>query len=437
MAPFPLNCRCGIPVRTFHSASGGRQFGCGYTPGRCKIRAKGTIVPVRFINPEAPIVTHVSLELTLHPKTKQEAFWVRPLDPQLPCLQELFADATQFPDALFSTSHKQWVLPLRDYDPVVAKIAKLPVLFEEVPLYVFQCKKAIETQQLLFAGKRASSASSSSTTPALPNSNNTNTPTSSAAMDDNVGCSSPVYNLLRSFQKSGVQFVLKRNGRGMIADEMGLGKSIQAICVAHHYRDEWPVLVICPGSLCENWKKEFMKFCMVPPALIGVIHPPSSRAKGASHSAAGDVDLSIAQVVIVGYQNIKHLPKGVKYQVVIIDECHFVKSETTQRARDTRAICDTATRVILLSGTPAMSRPSELYNQIMLIDPKGFMGKAGYQTRYCGGYFGQFGVEVSGHSNARELNMLLRHYIIRRCKMEVIKEMPAKARKVLYLSRGI
>lgn len=32
---------------------------------------------------------------------------------------------------------------------------------------------------------------------------------------------------LAPFQKQGVEFVLKKEGRAMIADEMGLGKTIQ------------------------------------------------------------------------------------------------------------------------------------------------------------------------------------------------------------------
>ena len=421
MAPAPLNCRCGVPARVYSGANRTTMFGCGFIPQRCKVRAKGCIVPVRYTNPEAPLVTHVSLELAIHPRTLQEAVYVRPMDPEFRPLKELLADVSIFPDALFNTVLKQWVLPLEDYAVLVQRLAAIPVLLEEVPMYVFDCKKRIEKQQQLFAESRAKSTTEQDAT----------------NKNDEVRCDSPVYGLLKEFQRNGVQFVLRRNGRAMVADEMGLGKTIQAICVAHHYRDEWPVLVVCPGSLCENWKKEFMKFCHLPPALIGVIHPPSARVRGSTHSPAGDVDLSIAQVVIVrslfGFQNIKHLPPKTNYRVIIVDECHYVKSETTQRAKDTRALCDNATRVVLLSGTPAMSRPAELYNQIMLIDPHGFLGRAAFHARYCGGYFGNYGPDVTGHSNARELNMLLRHYIIRRTKKEVLKEMPEKARRILYV----
>ena len=46
----------------------------------------------------------------------------------------------------------------------------------------------------------------------------------------------------------------------MIADEMGLGKTVQAITTALCYRDEWPLLVLCPASLCANWRTELVKW---------------------------------------------------------------------------------------------------------------------------------------------------------------------------------
>ena len=44
-----------------------------------------------------------------------------------------------------------------------------------------------------------------------------------------------------------------------------------------------------------------------------------------------------------------------------------------------------ATRVILLSGTPALSRPSELYTQICAIQPGLFPTFHLFGLRYCAG----------------------------------------------------
>ena len=45
------------------------------------------------------------------------------------------------------------------------------------------------------------------------------------------------------FQKEGVQCGISRQGKVMIADDMGLGKTVQALGLASHYRDAWPMLI--------------------------------------------------------------------------------------------------------------------------------------------------------------------------------------------------
>ena len=59
-------------------------------------------------------------------------------------------------------------------------------------------------------------------------------------------------------------------------------------------------------------------------------------------------------------------------KVVILDEAHFIKDYKTARYKSSEKISTKAKRLILLSGTPALSRPIELYSQISLIAPKLF-----------------------------------------------------------------
>lgn len=57
---------------------------------------------------------------------------------------------------------------------------------------------------------------------------------------------------LYQFQREGVRFALEHHGRVLIGDEMGVGKTIQGVSIAACYRDEWPVLIICPASMKLN-----------------------------------------------------------------------------------------------------------------------------------------------------------------------------------------
>ena len=65
---------------------------------------------------------------------------------------------------------------------------------------------------------------------------------------------------LLPFQKEGVEFGKKVEGRVLIADEMGCGKSAQAIRLCLEYADEAPVLIVCPASLRYTWAHEIEKW---------------------------------------------------------------------------------------------------------------------------------------------------------------------------------
>ena len=49
------------------------------------------------------------------------------------------------------------------------------------------------------------------------------------------------------------------------------------------------------------------------------------------------------------------------FNVVILDESHAIKSRTAQRTKLLTPILTQAKRAILLTGTPALGRPAELY----------------------------------------------------------------------------
>ena len=67
--------------------------------------------------------------------------------------------------------------------------------------------------------------------------------------------------------------------------------------------------------------------------------------------------------------------------------------------------------MILLSGTPALSRPSELYSQISLVDSAIFPYFHDFGMRYCNGkkvlFGGKEGFDFSGSSNMQELKLIL------------------------------
>jgi SWI/SNF-related matrix-associated actin-dependent regulator 1 of chromatin subfamily A len=94
---------------------------------------------------------------------------------------------------------------------------------------------------------------------------------------------------LAPFQREGVDFILRKEGRGFIADEMGLGKTIQSIACMSAYSDEWPVLVVTPSSARYHWQAEFVQWCG------DTTHGNTTRKRASSESTEDSEDSWVAR----------------------------------------------------------------------------------------------------------------------------------------------
>uniref|UniRef100_A0A674AHT3 SWI/SNF-related matrix-associated actin-dependent regulator of chromatin subfamily A-like protein 1 n=1 Tax=Salmo trutta TaxID=8032 RepID=A0A674AHT3_SALTR len=231
---------------------------------------------------------------------------------------------------------------------------------------------------------------------------------------------------LMPFQRDGVNFAVSKDGRLLLADDMGLGKTVQAICIAAYYRKEWPLLVVAPSSVRFTWAEAFRQWLpSVQPDSINVI------VKGKDNLRGGLVN-------ITSYDLLSRMDKqqaANPFNVLIMDESHFLKNMKTARFKAALPLLKVAKRVILLSGTPAMSRPSELYSQILAVKPSLFPRFHDFGTRYCNARQLPWGWDYSGSSNLGELKLMLEESLmLRRLKSEVLSQLPAKQRKVVTVT---
>ncbi|XP_073926741.1 DNA annealing helicase and endonuclease ZRANB3 isoform X3 [Castor canadensis] len=235
---------------------------------------------------------------------------------------------------------------------------------------------------------------------------------------------------LLPFQKDGIIFALRRNGRCMVADEMGLGKTIQAISIAYFYKEEWPLLIVVPSSLRYPWTEEIEKWIPeLQPEEITVIQNKTDVGR-----------ISTSKVTVLGYgllttdaETLIDALNNQKFKVVIVDESHYMKSRTATRSKILLPVVQKATRAILLSGTPALGRPEELFMQIEAVFPQKFGTWTDYAKRYCNAHIRYFGKrpqwDCRGASNLNELHQLLSDIMIRRLKTEVLTQLPPKIRQ--------
>ncbi|XP_065269355.1 SWI/SNF-related matrix-associated actin-dependent regulator of chromatin subfamily A-like protein 1 isoform X1 [Emys orbicularis] len=230
---------------------------------------------------------------------------------------------------------------------------------------------------------------------------------------------------LMPFQREGVNFAISREGRLLLADDMGLGKTIQAICIAAYYRKEWPLLVVTPSSVRFTWAEAFHRWL------------PSLSPESTNVILTGKDNLSAKLINIISFDLLGKMDKQLKdtFQVVIIDESHFLKNTKTARCRAAMPLLKAAKRAILLSGTPAMSRPAELYTQIVAVRPTFFPQFHSFGLRYCDAKKMPWGWDYSRSSNLGELKLLLEESVmIRRLKSDVLSQLPAKQRKMVVVA---
>lgn len=242
-----------------------------------------------------------------------------------------------------------------------------------------------------------------------------------------------------AFQAAGIETALERR-RVLIADDPGLGKTLEAIAVVHAEL-AYPCIVVCPASMKLVWKYEISR-------LLG--DDSITLVSGRNGS-----EVNRSRWIIINYDILKPRLRQLlelKPSCIIFDESHSIKNVAADRSRAAKALSrkSGAGRIMMLTGTPILNRPSELVNQLDtlgVIDH--FGGSWGFLQRYCdarqtpiwvrskGGPVRKLVWDFSGSSNLDELYRKLRSLVmIRRTKEEVLTELPPKRHQAIILDRN-
>ena len=228
---------------------------------------------------------------------------------------------------------------------------------------------------------------------------------------------------LYDFQKDGIKFGIERKGRILLADEMGVGKTVQAIGIALMYKEEWPVLIICPSSLKFVWRDEILKW-------IPDINDDKINIQ--IFKSSKDYFKCGVKIYIMSYDLTVKLEDKItekNFKFIIADEAHYMKSPDAKRTKCLMPIIKRSKRVILITGTPILAKPVELYPLLTMLRPDLFHNFKEFGNRYCDPKRNFFGMDWTGSSNPKELNYILRHIMIRRLKKEVMNQLPPKKRQ--------
>lgn len=221
--------------------------------------------------------------------------------------------------------------------------------------------------------------------------------------------------VLYPFQRTGVEFLVRSGARSLLADDPGLGKTVQAIGAMLHLGSP-TTLVVCPATMKYTWEAEIEKWSSLTSCVV------NSKTK---------IPKITSQVIVVNYDLLKrHIIElsKIKFGMMILDEAHYIKTSNTIRSRAVRVLSRNVPYIIMLTGTPVLNRPAELFNPLSILDPKKWNNYYRFVYKYCGAHQTRFGLDVSGSSNIEELSRELSSVMLRRRKEEVLKDLPKKVR---------
>lgn len=287
---------------------------------------------------------------------------------------------------------------------------------------------------------------------------------------------------LAPYQRGGVDFVLQRHGLALIADEMGLGKTVQSIAAMSCYAQEWPLLVLSPSTARFHWRNQFLKWLGMDSAIhsdesclddglndcqeekkmehlekevkttrkrkrqLKQTGEPNDESKSQDRGLLDNSNINVVKsakgpllessntkVVIASYGLITNLVKNDVlvpglFKCIIVDESHMLKNKKSKRTKAVLPLLQSATRVIMLSGTPALSRPAELYPQISVLGRhlNVFQNESEFEERYV--------KDKYSDPSYRELHTMLSNTVmIRRTKEDQLKDIPNKRRENVFV----
>lgn len=219
---------------------------------------------------------------------------------------------------------------------------------------------------------------------------------------------------------------------------MGLGKTVQSIALMSILRSEFqvgPFLVICPLTTIENWMSEFEKFC---PSLSVVKYIGSKEERDAIRESvkkqkkagqiAFDVFLTTYELVL---NDVEFLQK-MKWHMLVVDEAQRLKNHNSKLY----VALQSEFRfkfVLLMTGTPVQNNLTELWSLLHFLDPKRFNDLDSFKILFesveastqKSSSSKQKGKKAS-ENRVQQLHALLRPYLLRRVKAEVLLEVPDK-----------
>jgi SNF2 family DNA or RNA helicase len=227
---------------------------------------------------------------------------------------------------------------------------------------------------------------------------------------------------LRDYQREGFQWMMRLAHWGAgacLADDMGLGKTIQALALILSRAPKGPTLILAPTSVCINWLEEAQRFA---PTLNVYQFGIGDRQEMLDN--AGPFDLIVCSYGLLQTEADRLALK--KWHTLVADEAQAIKNALTKRSK--AALSLQADFKLITTGTPIENHLGELWNLFNFINP-GLLGSLQkFNERYAQAIENQ-----KDHEIQQRLKKLLRPFILRRLKNDVLTELPPRTEVTLHI----
>lgn len=224
---------------------------------------------------------------------------------------------------------------------------------------------------------------------------------------------------LRPYQVDGVKYLLSLHDYsfgGILADEMGLGKTLETITYINELKEEMPVLIITPKAVLYNWENEIHKFSSLTAVVIDTVK--EEREKIIKH-----INKKKKVLYLISYDTFRRdedLFSGIEFSTIVLDEAQSIKNAFSKRHQALLSL--KAKNRIALTGTPLENSPFDLWSIFDFLMP-GYLGSEK-----------DFTALIQKEDSNKRLSVLLKPFMLRRRKQDVLKDLPSKTENNVLIS---
>ncbi len=236
--------------------------------------------------------------------------------------------------------------------------------------------------------------------------------------------------VLRPYQIKGLSWLswLAETGLGgCLADDMGLGKTVQALALLKTMilrGEKDPVLLICPTSVIENWRREAEHF--VPDISVFIQHGiRRPRGEKFADSIKGK-DLIITSYSLIHRDN--ETFKKTEWSGVILDEAQNIKNPETRQSKAARSI--KAKWHFALTGTPVENHVGDMWSIMEFLIPGLLPNKSKFARDFIRP------IQAGETGAVQKIKKITGPFVLRRLKTDrsIISDLPEKIETEVFCS---